>query len=107
MDNHVIGPKVLDKNLNKFQKSENLIFATNDFDCFIEEINEENQNIKEEFSKIEKSEERRDSYGNIILKGNKNHKIAFRSQECIFTVPNLKQFNKKNTIKMSNRCIIF
>ena len=120
---HVIGPKGLGKNLSAFQKNEKT--SLNGIDIFDEPSNktlsfnnakiiEKNlPKIKEkEVNKNQKSinkanEQRRDSFGNIIQKGNKNHKIAFDSKELVITVSNLKQFNKKNTIKNSKCCLIF
>ncbi|CAD8115449.1 unnamed protein product [Paramecium primaurelia] len=42
---------------------------------------------------------RKDSYGNLIQRGNKKHKIQFREQNEIFLVENWKQYN----IDMTNQ----
>ncbi|CAD8115487.1 unnamed protein product [Paramecium sonneborni] len=36
---------------------------------------------------------RKDSYGNVIQRGNKKHKIQFREKNEIFLVENWKQYN--------------
>ncbi|CAD8194603.1 unnamed protein product [Paramecium pentaurelia] len=44
---------------------------------------------------------RKDSYGNVIMRGNKQHKIQFREQNEVFVVDNWKQYNTDMTNKES------